>query len=159
RNDDVLFEVAFQPGFGDVGWCHGVRVDAGTHPYGSGSNYLSLTPTYYHSFDTLDTRLPATCSIIYYDKDLQQTPVGVTAIAPNKWNRLLMPTPAGPQSAKGTGINWPIMRYSDVLLMFAESENELNGGPTADAINALKRVRQRAFPSALWGSKVDDYVA
>ncbi|RZK46868.1 MAG: RagB/SusD family nutrient uptake outer membrane protein, partial [Pedobacter sp.] len=159
RNDDVLFEVAFQPGFGDVGWCHGGRVDAGTHPYGSGSNYLSLTPTYYHSFDTLDTRLPATCSIIYYDKDLQQTPVGVTAIAPNKWNRLLMPTPAGPQSAKGTGINWPIMRYSDVLLMFAESENELNGGPTADAINALKRVRQRAFPSALWGSKVDDYVA
>src|SRR5690606_6471185 len=24
-NDDVLFEIAFQPGFGDVGWCHGVR--------------------------------------------------------------------------------------------------------------------------------------
>lgn len=165
KNDDVLFEVAFQPGFGDVAWCNGVRVDGGLHPYGSGSNYLSLTPTYYHSFDTLDTRLTATCSIIFYDKELQQTPVGVTAIAPNKWNRLLMPTPAGPQSAKGTGINWPIMRYSDVLLMFAESENELNNGPTADAKAALKRVRERAFPvggaitAPIQTEKVDNYIA
>ncbi len=157
-NDDVLFEVAFQPGFGDVAWCNGVRVDAGDHPYGSGSNYLSLTPTYYHSFDTLDTRLKATCSIIMYDKVLQQTPVGVTSIAPNKWNRLLMPVPSGPQSAKGTGINWPIMRYSDVLLMFAESENELNNGPTAEAINALKRVRERAFPSNVHAAKVTAYI-
>ncbi|WP_316814154.1 RagB/SusD family nutrient uptake outer membrane protein [Pedobacter heparinus] len=159
QNDDVLFEVAFQPGFGDVGWCNGVRVDAGTHPYGSGSNYLSFSPSYYHSFDTLDTRLPATCAIVFYDKDLQQTPVAVTAIAPNKWNRILMPVPAGPQSAKGTGINWPIMRYSDVLLMFAESENELNNTPTADAVNALRRVRQRAFPANLWATKVEAYLA
>ena len=159
QNDDVLFEIAFQPGFGDVGWCHGVRVDAGTHPYGSGSNYLSLTPSYYHSFDTLDTRLEATCSIISYDKDLQQIPVAVTGIAPNKWNRLLIPTPAGSQSAKGTGINWPIMRYSDVLLMLAEADNELNGLPTADAISALKRVRQRAFPSEHWAEKVEAYIS
>lgn len=157
KNSDVLFEVAFQPGFGDVAWCNGVRVDAGTHPYGSGSNYLSLTPNYYHSFDTLDTRLEATCSIIYYDKDLIQTPVAVTSIAPNKWNRLLVPTPLGSASAKGTGINWPMMRYSDVLLMLAESENELNG-PTAIAQQALRLVRQRAFPQNTWQTKVEDYI-
>ncbi len=157
-NDDVLFEVAFQPGFGDVAWCHGIRVDAGTHPYGSGSNYLSLSPSYYCSFDTLDTRLPATCSIIYYDKDLQQQPVGIGSISPGKWNRLLMATPAGSQSAKGTGINWPIMRYSDVLLMLAETENELHNGPTADALDALRRVRQRAFPNTLWPEKVEQYL-
>ena len=158
-NDDVLFEVAFQPGFGDVAWCNGVKVDAGEHPYGSGSNYLSLTPNYYHSFDTLDTRLEATCSIIFFDKELQQTPVAVTAIAPNKWNRLYMPTPAGKQSAKGTGINWPIMRYSDVLLMFAEAENELNEGPTPAAVAALKRVRERAFPATVHTEKVTNYLA
>jgi len=158
-NDDVLFEVAFQPGAGDVGWCLGMRVDAGTHPYGSGSAYIGLTPSYYHSFDTLDTRLPVTCTIIYFDTNLQQTPGAVTAIGPGKWNRLLMPTPSGPQSAKGTGINWPLMRYSDVLLMLAESDNELNNGPTADAINALKRVRERAFPAASHAEKVTNYIA
>lgn len=158
-NDDVLYEVAFQPGFGDVAWCHGIRVDGGTHPYGAGSAYLGITPTYYHSFDTLDTRLPVTCSIIYYDKDLQQQPVGVTSIAPGKWNRILMPTPAGPQSAKGTGINWPVMRYSDVLLMLAETENEIHNGPTADALNAFRRVRQRAFPQSHWQEKVENYIA
>ncbi|RZK76661.1 MAG: RagB/SusD family nutrient uptake outer membrane protein, partial [Pedobacter sp.] len=116
-NDDVLFEVAFQDGFGDTGWNHGIKVDAGSHPYGSGSNYLSLSPNYYYSFDTLDTRQDATCSLVFYNTTLQQVPSEVTAIAPAKWSRLLTPVPKGPQSAKGTGINWPIMRYSDVLLM------------------------------------------
>jgi hypothetical protein len=157
-NDDVLYEVAFYPGSGDVGWNNGVRVDAGSHPYGSGSNYLSLTPTYYHSFDTTDLRLPVTCSIVYWDKDLVQQPTGVTAIAPGKWNRLLVPTPLGAASSKGTGINWPMMRYADVLLMLAESENEING-PTGVAVDAFKQVRRRAFPSALWPEKVDNYIA
>lgn len=157
-NDDVLYEVAFHPGFGDVAWCNGVRVDGGNHPYGSGSNYLSLPPTYYHSFDTTDLRLPVTCSIIYYDNNLQQQPTGPTAIAPNKWNRILVPTPLGAASAKGTGINWPMMRYSDVLLMLAETENEISGGPTAIATDALRKVRQRAFPSSLWAEKVDAYI-
>jgi starch-binding outer membrane protein, SusD/RagB family len=118
---------------------------------------MNLTPSYYHSFDTTDLRLPATCSLVDYNDTLGQTPVAVTSITINKWNRLLVPTPLGSASAKGTGINWPLMRYSDVLLMLAESENELNG-PDADAQNALALVRKRAFPSSLWPSKVDAYI-
>ena len=158
KNSDVLYEVAFYPGSGDVAWNNGIRVDAGNHPYGSGSNYLSFPATYYHSFDTTDLRLPVTCALYYYDKDLLQQPTGVTAIAPAKWNRLMVPTPLGSASAKGTGINWPMMRYTDVLLMLAESENEMNG-PDAEAQEALRKVRQRAFPSSLWSAKVDDYIS
>ena len=158
-NDDVLYEVAFQPGFGDVAWCNGIRVDAGTHAFGGGSNYLSFPITYYHSFDTTDLRLPVTCSLIYYDLNLKQQPAGTGAIAPGKWNRMLVPTPLGSASSKGTGINWPLMRYSDVLLMLAESENELKGSPDADAKNALMLVRQRAFPSSIWTDKVDNYIS
>jgi hypothetical protein len=40
--------------------------------------------------------------------------------------------------------NWPLRRYADVLLMFAEAENEVNG-PTADALEAVNQVRRRAF--------------
>ena len=38
-----------------------------------------------------------------------------------------------------------MLRYSDVLLMHAEALNELNNGPTADAISAFRAVRLRAF--------------
>ena len=36
------------------------------------------------------------------------------------------------------------MRYSDVLLMIAECINEVEGGPTQEAIEALNEVRLRA---------------
>src|SRR5690606_14419963 len=42
------------------------------------------------------------------------------------------------------GINWPLIRFADVLLMFAEAENELNG-TTPEAIAAYEAVRKRAF--------------
>jgi hypothetical protein len=157
-NGDVLYEVAFQVGAGDVAWCNGVRVDGGPlHNYGSGSNYLSLPITYYHSFDTLDLRLPVTCAIIYYDNTLKQVPTGTSAIAPGKWDRRLVPSPLGSASAKGTGINWPMMRYADVLLMLAESENELNG-PNETAREALRTVRRRAFDPSQWNEKVENYI-
>ncbi|MDX9907671.1 MAG: RagB/SusD family nutrient uptake outer membrane protein, partial [Bacteroidales bacterium] len=38
--------------------------------------------------------------------------------------------------------------FSDILLMYAEAENELNG-PTAEAIAAVNQVRQRAWASGI----------
>jgi len=43
-----------------------------------------------------------------------------------------------------TAINYPLLRYSDVLLMYAEAENEINKAPTSDAYDAIKQVRDRA---------------
>jgi hypothetical protein len=43
----------------------------------------------------------------------------------------------------GARNNFMIIRYADVLLMYAEAENELNG-PTADAYDAINQVRTRA---------------
>ncbi len=42
-----------------------------------------------------------------------------------------------------TTINFPILRYSDVLLMYAEASNELSG-PTQEAYDCIKAVRDRA---------------
>ena len=44
-------------------------------------------------------------------------------------------------------INFPILRYSDILLLYAEVLSQLNGGPTPDAVNALNIVRGRAYNS------------
>ena len=42
-NGDVLFEMGFVPNSGgDIGWCHGLSVDAGSK--GAGTTYTNLTP-------------------------------------------------------------------------------------------------------------------
>jgi starch-binding outer membrane protein, SusD/RagB family len=161
-NSDVLFEIPFALGNGDVAWNIGITVDGGTtaaHSYGSGNNYMGMPPTYYFSFDTLDIRRDVTCALYKINTSFEKVFIsGVNNIAQGKWSRHFLDTPPGPSTAKGTGINWPMMRYPDILLMFAEAENELNG-PTAKAQEALKRVRQRAFDPAKWNAKVDTYVA
>lgn len=50
---------------------------------------------------------------------------------------------ADKKDKNNTAINFPILRYSDVLLMAAEAENELKG-PTEDAYEYLNDVRKRA---------------
>jgi hypothetical protein len=166
-NGDVLFEVPFAVGNGDVGWNIGITVQGGAtakHAYGSGNNYMAIPPSYYFSFDTLDVRRDVTCALYKVNTDFQEEFIGVgtsanaTNISQGKWSRHFLKDAPGKESAKGTGINWPMLRYADVLLMYAESENELNG-PTGEAQEALRRVRQRAFDEALWGDKVDAYIS
>tara|TARA_R110000850_G_scaffold49212_5_gene121567 strand:- start:585 stop:2126 length:1542 start_codon:yes stop_codon:yes gene_type:complete len=56
-----------------------------------------------------------------------------------------------PHSIRGvTNDNWPIIRYSDVLLMLAEAINE-SGGPTSQAYDYLNSVRTRAMLAPLSG--------
>lgn len=43
-----------------------------------------------------------------------------------------------------TPINYPLLRYADVLLMLAEAENHLNGA-TSLAYDAINQVRRRAY--------------
>lgn len=166
-NEEILFEVPFALGNGDVGWNIGIDVRGGTsatHDYGSGNNYMAMPPTYFYSFDTADIRRDVTCGLYLVDQEFKQQFIGFESsgnahnISQGKWSRHFLDNPPGKSTAKGTGINWPMMRYADVLLMFAEAENELNG-PTAAAQEALRRVRQRAFDEAAWSTKVDGYIA
>jgi hypothetical protein len=160
KNEDVLYEIAFPATYSsDCGYYNGIRMLAGSHNYGSASGSIVFTPTYFYSFDSTDTRLPVTCALYSLDATLKQVIVNPAGgIASGKWCKAFMAIPQGAASTKYTGINWPVMRYSDVLLMLAETENELNGGPTGMAIEALTSVRRRAFPPDLWDSKVTQYV-
>ncbi len=157
-NDDILYEVAFGStnGGGDVGWCVGVPVTKSSK--GTTTIQVGLTPTYYFSFDPKDTRRDVTVSKISYASDTEQKVLKLTELSAGKWNRLLLPNSPGESSSKGTGINWPLMRYSDVLLMLAEAENELNG-PTPLAVEMLKKVRERAFSPADHAEKVNAYLS
>lgn len=50
-----------------------------------------------------------------------------------------------PKMANWTPQNMPLLRYADVLLMFAEANNEINSHPTPEAIEAVNKVRRRAW--------------
>jgi starch-binding outer membrane protein, SusD/RagB family len=41
-------------------------------------------------------------------------------------------------------VNFPVLRYADILLLYAETLNEISG-PTADAYAAINKVRTRAY--------------
>jgi hypothetical protein len=45
----------------------------------------------------------------------------------------------------GDPVNFPLLRYSEVLLILAEALNEENNGPTTAAFEAVNQVRRRAF--------------
>ena len=54
--------------------------------------------------------------------------------------------------------NFPLLRYTDVLLMLAEAENEVNGA-TTNAVNYLKEVRDRANASDISATVTGDQEA
>lgn len=61
-------------------------------------------------------------------------------------------TAALPGSQGGNSkVNFPVLRYADVLLLYAEVLNEINGAPTADAYHAINIIRGRASNSYLGG--------
>ena len=50
---------------------------------------------------------------------------------------------SGVAGTRNNNLNVPVIRYAEVLLVYAEAQNEI-GGPTAEAYNAFKRIRDRA---------------
>lgn len=56
-----------------------------------------------------------------------------------------------------TSINFPLLRYSDVLLMVAECENEINAQPTALAYECINAVRGRAGIARLTGLTKEEF--
>jgi len=56
-----------------------------------------------------------------------------------------------------SNVNWYVLRYSDVLLIYAEALNEWKQGPTPDAYTAINMVRRRGYgePIETASSKAD----
>ena len=48
----------------------------------------------------------------------------------------------------GSDDNWPLIRYADVILMYVEASNEING-PTTETIEMVNKIRRRAYGLAI----------
>jgi hypothetical protein len=173
---DPIFEIPFTKGInGTLGYRTGPRgrlspesVTTQNNVWGESGGNIKLNSFYRYSFDENDLRLDATVGM--WDYDYNGTPIIIGTgndygHYANKWSKFWA-TPSnamGVASKNDTGINFPYMRYADVLLMYAEAVNEVENGVSgangAKAQEALKQVRRRAFPAESHGTKVDGYVA
>jgi hypothetical protein len=97
----------------------------------------------YKMFSANDTRRAVTFYNTVYNSATGKTVVYENAYTPyfNKFvDYSLTPLTTQAQS----GINFPVLRYADVLLMYAEVLNEVDGEPNAAAYSAINQVRNRA---------------
>ena len=113
--------------------------------YGAGGGGIQMLPNFFYAFDSVDTR-----------RDVTITHYQVTSATNIKSQRTLAELNTGkyrrdwrvpllPGTVLNVGYNWVVIRFSDVLLMYAEAVNEINGNPTLEAIAAFEEVRKRAY--------------
>lgn len=148
-NGELMFQASAtgRTGVADtkLGYYNGPKVGN----YGNVS--VNVLPSYFYAFDSTDLRRDVTCAP-YNVATNGSTKIGqaITAINDGKYRRDWVSSPAvSPTDAiQYFGLKWQIIRYSDVLLMYAEAENELNG-PTSAAYNAINQVRRRGYGKSI----------
>ncbi|MDE6394687.1 MAG: RagB/SusD family nutrient uptake outer membrane protein [Duncaniella sp.] len=153
NNDDPMFEIPFgKESTGNIGYIHGPKMDQyegiTPHPYGKASSGARVSAFYRFMFDEDDQRRDFVNQLFRYTADGTEYSVRMEnsyTIQNGKWSKLWVNGGLGNATEGNTGINYPYLRYADVLLMLAEADNELNNGPTQVGIDAVKAVRTRAF--------------
>lgn len=116
-----------------------------------GNKSINVLPTYFYAFDSTDLRRDVTCAIYNVDTDGKiKLGQAITAICDGKYRRdwISNPTVSPTNKIQYFSLKWQILRYADVMLMFAEAENELNG-PTTAAYNAVNQVRRRGHGQSI----------
>lgn len=141
-----------------VGGWHGVTSHK-NNSYKRGDPRWFATPTFYNSFAEMDS-LRREWSISRFSIDVDDNFNEVKKEEGNnprslkwgvgKFRRYLMPVLSSNNNYDG--MNWPVIRYADVLLMLAEAINESGGSvegmSMSDAYWAVNEVRRRAMPDS-----------
>ncbi|MFV0268013.1 MAG: RagB/SusD family nutrient uptake outer membrane protein [Draconibacterium sp.] len=159
---ETLWEIPFSDGRGRMLFTFAIRhnsVDQYTGQARGGQ--AGPTPTVFYDYDVNDSRRDVTVTPYEWgaaDKvtgDAKQEILELKKWSFGKFRYEWMDRYV--TSSNDDGVNKLYMRYAEVILMTAETANELQG-PSA-AAPYLKMIRQRAFDASLWNTEVDNYVA
>lgn len=117
---------------------------------GNGSGILRVSKDLFNRFTDDDERKGVTFLTQYTHPSTQEIiklSVENTdpALAVSFWKLADLTSTIGGAGGK----SFPVLRYSDILLIYAEALNEVNNGPNADAYAAINEVRLRANLTAL----------
>src|SRR5690606_34930595 len=144
-NREMVFRVGAYGGnartASKLGYGNGLRQNTSSS-WGYANGGVRAIPTYFYEFGIGDMRRDVTLGLFEINAQDNKQVITSVNMTDAKFRRYW--TNSHDQS-QSLGIDWPLLRYSDILLLFAEADNELNGGPSAQAIQALKDVRTRAY--------------
>ena len=125
-----------------LGYYNGIRINASARFGGGGGGEMAIA-TYFYEFDQLgDVRRDVTIGSYEINDSTYKVLNTLNNMTDAKFRRSWTNIVGTSQTL---AVNWPVLRFADVVLLFAEADNELNGGPSADAQNALLEIRKRAF--------------
>ena len=112
-------------------------------PSGTGSSVPTIQ--FYNSYEPGDLRAKDREGYFYtsYFTNGNGTPFQLGAPYVFKHFNVIANGTAGVAGTRNNNLNVPQIRYAETLLLFAEAQNEL-GGPTPEAYDAFKRIRDRA---------------
>ncbi len=145
NNETMLEYGTYGPNAPDVRTAYVNTIPTSGTPatFGKGGAQMVTMPTFWFEFDEGDYRRDVSIcnySILGDDSYQMNAYIGM-GVGKYRINWL---KEKGPSDAR-KNVNFPLLRYSDVLLMYAEALNELNNGPNSEAVNAFEKVRLRAF--------------
>lgn len=111
---------------------------------------LRIIPTFYYGeYDNADKRRDASVTVTGSKGDGNEMMLSFIpgnkstgGISTNKWDENRMSPPYF-ASQRNSGMNWPVLRMADVILMLAEAKAEL--GENSDAVSLVNQIRERAF--------------
>ncbi|RZM21780.1 MAG: RagB/SusD family nutrient uptake outer membrane protein, partial [Pedobacter sp.] len=121
--------------------------------HGTSAGAMWVMPSFYLSYDPEDSRRDITAASHVFTAQPKGTPTALYNLTVGKWRNGW--AASAPSSL--TNFNFPLLRYADVLLMFAEADSWLNDGRTSAAADALKLVRKRAFPTKVAAIEAEVY--
>ncbi len=141
-NYETLYVIPFGAGRGRWNFTYAIASEGASISNGvSRGGDAGPLPTVYFMYDEGDQRRDVTCVNYKWLKDNSLEPAGIGKWYFGKYRFEWMD--AQPYTGgNDDGIKPVVMRYSDILLMAAEIENELNG--PAEAKKYLEEVRARA---------------
>lgn len=143
-----IFQVQYQAGVADANGYQDKMLPNFKEISAFGTEIGSIVPTlqFYNSYEATDRRKEDRVGFFYtsyYDK-------GNGALknlaAPYIYKHFDVDAhgTAGKAGTASSSLNWDLIRYAEVLLIYAEAQNEADGTPNATAIKALTDIRTRA---------------
>ncbi|MEN2402904.1 RagB/SusD family nutrient uptake outer membrane protein [Flavobacterium sp. MC2016-06] len=159
---ESLWELPFADGRGRMLFTFAVKHTAASDQFqANGANRGGVAgplPFVFYDYDQVDTRRDVTCVPYKYGaavnnvakQELNTLDTWYFGKYRYEWMKRYV------TSTNDDGVNKMYMRYAEVLLIAAETANELEG-PGA-AAPYLKEIRRRSFASAVQAEKVDNFV-
>lgn len=166
-SQESLLEVSFyspttsMAELGVIGKANGVKTDEIAGVRGRNSGNIKVVYTFIRDWEKKESDQRYGISIADYEyksktdreyklflsaKAPDADPKSWQVFTPGKWDTEKYVGPANQLiNSDKSNVNWYILRYSDVLLLYAEALNEWKGAPTPAAYDAVNRVRRRGF--------------